>query len=70
MGLGCVIHNDNQEWIAKCAKFLGKVTNNVVEMEALVEGPKLSLALDIRKLVIEGDSQIILNTIRKRGTPN
>ena len=40
-------------------------TKNMAEQEALKEGLKLSLELQIKKLIIKGDSQIILNALRK-----
>lgn len=61
---------DFGNWIMKRAKPLGIATNNVVELEALHEGLKLSIKLKINRIIIEGDSQIILNTLRKRKTPN
>lgn len=36
----------------------------------MIEGLQLGLDLGIEKLIIEGDSQIILNAIRKGNTPN
>ena len=68
--LRCIIHSDNQEWLVKQAKYLGKVTNNATKIEALIEGLHLSFEITIKKLVIEGDSQVILNEIGKKGTPN
>ena len=46
------------------------MSNNLTEIEALIKGLNLSRELGINKLVIEGDSQIILNALRKRKTPN
>jgi ribonuclease HI len=42
----------------------------LAELEALEAGLNLCLEVGITKVVIEGDSQIILNAIRKRSTPN
>ena len=39
-------------------------------MEALHQGIKLCLKLNLTKVCIEGDSQIIVNAIRKQNTPN
>ena len=49
---------------------MGNLSNNLVEPEALIEGLALCLNLGIKKFVIEGDSEIILNTSRKKKTPN
>lgn len=58
------------DWIIKRAKPLGIVTNNITQLEAPWEGLKLSLKNKITKLIIEGDSKIIINAIRKCQTPN
>lgn len=54
----------------KRAKPLKEVSNNIAELEALIEGLNLSINLGIKKLIIEGDSQIILNAIKNPETPN
>ena len=45
-------------------------SNNLAELEALKQGLQLCHNLKLSKVIIEGDSQIILNAIRKRSTPN
>lgn len=45
------------------------MSNNQVELEALIEGLYLCRELGIKKLVIEGDSLIILIALRKREIP-
>ena len=42
----------------------------MAELEAAEEGINLSIKLNIKKLIIEGDSQIIINALRKGHTPN
>lgn len=69
-GIGCIVKLENGDWIIKRAKHMGIIMNNIVELEALREGLKLTLNNNITKLIIEGDSQIILNAIRKHQTPN
>jgi ribonuclease HI len=61
----CIINNASGMWISRRDKSIHPTTNNLMELEALQVG--LQLCLD---LVIEGDSQIILNAIRKCSTPN
>ena len=39
------------------------------KLEAVEEGINLSIKLKINKLMIEGDSQIIINALRKGVTP-
>ena len=45
-------------------------SNNLAELEALFHGLQLCLRLNLPNVIIEGDSQIVLNAIRKRSTPN
>ena len=48
--------------------YMGKIprvsSNNMAELEALIEELKLSMNFSIKKLIIEGHSQIILNVVR------
>ena len=69
-GLGYIVRSENGYLLLKWAKPLGNVTNNIAELEALKEGLKLSIKINIRKLIIEGDSQVNLNAIRKWQTLN
>jgi ribonuclease HI len=69
-GIGCIIHDDSGKWLAKRANYIGPSTNNLTELEALQADLQLGLSLKLPNLIIEGDSQIILNAIRKRSTPN
>ena len=70
VGIGIIINNDKGEWIAKKAFSIFPTSNNLVELKALEEGLKICSDLGLSKIVIEGDSQIILNAIRKKTTPN
>ena len=56
--------------IAKKAKFISPTSNNLAELEALEEGLKLCQFLGLSKIISEGNSQIVLNAIRNRGTLN
>lgn len=69
-GLGFILRDHKGQWLAQRAKPLGHTTNNLAELEAVKEGLTLCNRINIRKLIIEGDSQIILNALRKRTTPN
>lgn len=69
-GLGFILRDHKGQWLAQRAKPLGHTTNNLAELEAVKEGLTLCNRIKIRKLIIEGDSQIILNALRKRTTPN
>jgi ribonuclease HI len=47
------------------AGYLGFNTNNVVELWSLLRGIKLATDHDLHKLIVEGDSQIIIQLITK-----
>ena len=65
-----IINSDSDKWITKRYNFIGSNINNLVELEALQEGLQMCQNLSISKLISKGDSQIILNAIRKMETPN
>ena len=46
------------------------ISNNIEKLEALQEGLQLSLNEKFTRLIIEGDSQIVINAITKCQTPN
>ena len=59
-GAGAVIYEDGQEIYSK-AVFVGEnETNNVAEYTGLLIGMQAAIRLGIRKLVIRGDSQLII----------
>ena len=45
-------------------------SNNLAKLEALKSRLLLCIKIGVSKIVIEGDSKIILNAIRKYSTPN
>ncbi|GLJ23083.1 hypothetical protein SUGI_0435770 [Cryptomeria japonica] len=63
------ISNEADTLIWNVAKS-GIVSNNVAEVTALEEGLNWVIANDHRKVVIEGDSQIILNGVTKKSFTN
>ena len=65
VGIGCIINNDSGQWLAKKTMAIRPTSKNLVELEALEAGLNLCLEVGISKVVIEGDSQIIMNAIRK-----
>ena len=64
------MNNDSGKQLAKLVKSINPITNNLAEFETLEEGLKIYLNLGISKLMIEGDSDIVLNDIRNRSTLN
>ena len=59
-GIGCIINDDSSKWLAKLAMPIPLTSNNMEE-----QGLQLCINLGLSKVIIEGDSQIILNVVRK-----
>ena len=66
----CIINNASGHWVAKKEMSIKPTSNNLAELEALFHGLQLCLRLNLPNVIIEGDSQIVLNAIRKCSTPN
>ena len=62
-GIRCIINNEARCWIAKKAMSIKPTSNNLVEIESLYQGIHLCLKLNLTKVIIEGDTQIVLNAI-------
>ncbi|XP_059073381.1 uncharacterized protein LOC131874153 [Cryptomeria japonica] len=56
--------------VAGCYGGLGVATNNEAEILALEKGQRLCIRGKLFPIIIEGDSQIIINAIMKEDTPN
>ena len=69
-GIGCIINNEDGKWILKRAKLIKPTSNKLAKLEALLEGIKLCIKLGLTKVIIEGDSHIVINALRKISTPN
>lgn len=63
LGVGYILFNENDEIIqANKKKFLiNNGTNNVAEYIALIEGLKLAINKNINNLIVEGDSELLIN---------
>jgi ribonuclease HI len=55
--------------IQLCFKPEHKVSNNIVEFEGLLTGLRAASALGIKRLIIKGDSQLVVNFSNKSYTP-
>jgi ribonuclease HI len=51
-----------------CLEF--KATNNMAEYEALIFGLTVALSLGIRRLLMKGDSQLIIKQVRRECSCN
>ncbi|GLJ36708.1 hypothetical protein SUGI_0738740 [Cryptomeria japonica] len=64
-GLGAIIRDEVDEVVHVVSGPIGIENNNMVEIAALEAGLQWSVKNKIDKLIIEGDSQIILNSVSK-----
>ena len=65
-GCGYVIMNsDETEIIAKGSEFIGKNTNNYAEYMGMILGIEKALELNIRNLIVKGDSQLVIKQMLK-----
>ncbi|KAH9326472.1 hypothetical protein KI387_006650, partial [Taxus chinensis] len=63
VGRGGIIRDHNGDWILAYAGRLGTQSNNVAESRALLWGVSLAKEKEIKHILIEGDSLLILNAI-------
>jgi ribonuclease HI len=64
-GFGVVFRNHHGHILLISAGFLGHSTNNAAELWGLIKGLELAIKNDFTKLIVEGDSQIIINLLRR-----
>jgi ribonuclease HI len=60
-----VIRRSTGEILTLIAGYLGETTNNVAEITSLLHGLRVAAALPSHKIILEGDSQIIIQLITK-----
>lgn len=63
--LGTIIRNDVGEVVRAISGLVGVVTNNVAEISTLEAGLQWCVNNEVVNLIIEGDSQVILNGVTK-----
>ncbi|GLJ15802.1 hypothetical protein SUGI_0260510 [Cryptomeria japonica] len=66
-GFGVVIRNGDGELVLGSYGSLGVATNNEAKIWALLEGLNLCVSNDLSKIIIEGDSLVIIHGIIKKG---
>jgi ribonuclease HI len=71
-GLGGSFNNDNGQLLWLFVDFIGIRNNNVTKIQALEKGLNITIQEGFEKLVVEGDSQIIIQMPKKlqRGSPS
>jgi ribonuclease HI len=73
-GAGAVLTSPSRDKlcyaIQLCFKPEHKVSNNIAEYEGLLAGLRAASALGIKRLIVKGDSQLVVNFSNKSYTPN
>lgn len=62
-GAGYVLYDDEKE-IAYGYHYIGVATNNIAEYTGLILGLRAAISRGIERLVVKGDSQLILNQVQ------
>jgi ribonuclease HI len=63
-GAGCILINPKGQRHFLSCRLEFECTNNTVEYEALVQGLKKSIDLNVKRLKVFGDSEIIIRQVR------
>lgn len=63
-GIGVVLTAADETPIFTLGRFVGRCTNNVAEYTALITGLEEAKKLGVRKLIIRGDSELIIKQMR------
>ena len=68
-GAGAVLVSPTQDklyyTVQLCFQHGEKVSNNIAEYEGLIAGLKAAIALGVKRLIIKGDSQLLVNFSNK-----
>ena len=65
-GAGVVLVSPTKEVIHLSFRLNFQVTNNIAEYEGLLQGLKKSIGMNVKNIKVFGDSQIIVDQVRKR----
>lgn len=63
-GIGVVVRSADNTPLVTLGRFIGKATNNVAEYRALITAMEQALKLGAKKIVIRGDSELIIKQMR------
>jgi ribonuclease HI len=65
-GAGVLFRSPKGEQLKYVLQILWKVSNNEAEYEALLHGLRLVISLDIKQLVVYGDSLLVVQQVNKK----
>jgi ribonuclease HI len=63
-GIGVVVAAEDGTTLVTLGKFIGRATNNVAEYMALIAGLREAAKLGAKKIVVRGDSELIIKQMR------
>ena len=69
-GSAAVISDSNGKILYECGEFLQRATNNVAEYGGLIIGLRLALKRGISRLLIQGDSNLVISQISGKWAVN
>jgi ribonuclease HI len=64
-GAGVLLISPTSEQLKYVLQIFCKVSNNKVEYEALLHGLRLAASLGIKRLLVYGDSAVVINQVNK-----
>jgi ribonuclease HI len=64
-GVGVLLISPTIEQLKYVLQIIWKVSNNEAEYEALLHGLRLAPSLDIKRLLVYGDSAVVINQVNK-----
>jgi ribonuclease HI len=64
-GAGVLLISPTGEQLKYVLQIFWKVSNNEAEYEALLHGLRLATSLDIKRLLVYGDSAVVINQVNK-----
>ncbi len=63
-GIGVAIFDRDSNLINETCDYLGVATNNIAEYKALILGVKLSMKLNVKKILFKSDSELMVKQIK------
>src|SRR5215207_5937915 len=63
-GIGVVLRSQDGTPLVTLGRFIGRATNNVAEYRALITGLQKAREMNVRKLDVRGDSELIVKQMK------